>query len=198
MHVYFILDEKSNAIKIGKANNIQERFSDLQTGNPNTLEVIHFIECSTVERSSQLEKKLHKKFDTLRVRTNGEWFTYDEEVFRQFFKEDTEFIPKEKRKPLIINTLFGETIEYFGIKNNPPCYFYPNLSAQIMDKYEKSMRMSVPFRVMKYPTHGKKMLLPYSTEVDKIFISYKKHKENMELNRFNRTEKPDLKNFLNL
>ena len=98
MHVYFILDEKSNAVKIGKANNIQERFSDLQTGNPNTLEVIYFIECDTVERSEQLEKKLHKKFDALRIRTNGEWFRYDESTFRQFFKEDTEFIPKEKRK----------------------------------------------------------------------------------------------------
>jgi hypothetical protein len=197
MHVYFILDEKSNAVKIGKANNIHERFSDLQTGNPNKLEVIYFIECSTVERSSQLEKKLHKKFDSLRIRTNGEWFTYDEEVFRQFFKEDTDFITKEKRKPLIINTLFGETIEYFGIKNNPQCYFYSDLSAQIMDSYENSIRLSVPFRVMRYPTYGKQMLLPYSTETDKVFISYKKHKENMELNRFNRTEKPDLEKFLN-
>ena len=44
-YVYFILDEKSKAIKIGKANNIEQRLSDLQTGNPNILNVIYQIEC---------------------------------------------------------------------------------------------------------------------------------------------------------
>ena len=58
------------------------------------------------------------------------------------FEEYKEFSPKEKRKPLIINTLYGETIEYFGIKNSPPCYFYPNLTAQIRDNYEDSMKLS--------------------------------------------------------
>ena len=197
MNVYFILDENSNAVKIGKANNIQERFSDLQTGNPNKLEVIYFITCDTIEKSEELEKKLHKKFESLRIGTNGEWFTYNEDIFKEFFKEENQFVPKEKRKPLVINTLFGETIEYFGIKNSPSCYFYPHLTAQIMDNYEKSMRLSVPFRTMKYPTYGKQMLLPYSTEVNRVFISNKKHKENLEFNKFNRNEKPDLEKFSN-
>ena len=43
-YVYFILDIVSNSIKIGKANDIQERLSGLQTGNPNILNVIYQIE----------------------------------------------------------------------------------------------------------------------------------------------------------
>ena len=178
-YVYFILDSFSGALKIGKANDINIRISDLQTGNPNELTFLGYIECNSSEHAKQLESLYHKEYNHLRVR--GEWFEYDESIFRQFFKEETEFTPKEKRKPLIINTLFGETIEYFGIKNSPACYFYPHLSAQIKDSYENSMKLSIPFRVMRYPTQGKQMLLPYSTEVNKVFISYKKHKENMEL-----------------
>ena len=82
MHVYFILDEKSNAIKIGKANHIQERFSDLQTGNPNPLQVIYYIKCSTEQKSEELEKTLHRKFESFRIRPNGEWFTYNESFFK--------------------------------------------------------------------------------------------------------------------
>lgn len=66
MKVYFILDSESNAVKIGKANNIHERLSDLQTGNPNTLRLIHQIDCESEELSFLLEQTLHKKFNEFR------------------------------------------------------------------------------------------------------------------------------------
>jgi hypothetical protein len=37
---------------------------------------------------------------------------------------------------------------------------------------------------MIYPTNGKKMLLPYSHELNRVFISHKKHEENCNLKRF--------------
>ena len=56
MKVYFILDTASNAVKIGKANNIEQRMSDLQTGNPNPLKLIHEIECESEKQSFLLEQ----------------------------------------------------------------------------------------------------------------------------------------------
>jgi len=179
--VYFILDEKSNAVKIGKANNINQRLQDLQTGNPNTLSVIYNIKCKSEEHSFLTEKYYHKKFEHIRV--NGEWFTYDEKLFEKYFTEETNYKPKEKRSPLTINGLFGQ-VNLFGVKNSPSCHFYPNLTAQIMDNYENASKRTIPFRTMEFPTNGKQMLLPYSHEKDRVFISFKKHKENLEYKRF--------------
>ena len=193
-YVYFILDEKSKAIKIGKANNIEQRLSDLQTGNPNILNVIYQIECRSEEHSFFIEKKYHKQLREFHI--NGEWFDYDETTFEKIFSGDINYKPKEKRNPLKITTLFGEEyIEMFGIKNSPSCYFYPNLIAQIMHNYEESSKLKIPFRTMQYPTHGKPMLLPYSNKKDMVFISTKKHKENMELNRFKGIEINSLESF---
>lgn len=196
-NVYFILDEKSAAVKIGKSNNIEERLSDLQTGNSNLLTVEHFIECKSEEHSFELEKKLHKKFEHLHIK--GEWFKYDPDLFNYINNESIKFTSKEKRNPLKIGTLFGEE-ELFGSKNSPSCYFYLSLTAQIMNNFEESVKLKVPFRTMEYPTNRKSLLLPYSNKQDRVFISHKKHEENMQLNRFkkrkNGSEGSCLDNFL--
>lgn len=184
MNIYFILDKKSNAVKIGKANDISQRLPDLQTGNPNELTLLNYIQCPSEDKSKALEKELHRRFDSLRIRENGEWFHYEKVVFDILFEENIDFLPKEKRKPLTISSLYGGEVEFFGVRNSPTCYFYNNLTAQILDNYENSMKLSMPYRTMKYPTYNKQLLLPYSTEVDRVFISYKKHKENLELNKF--------------
>ena len=49
LKVYFILDSESNAVKIGKANNIHVRLSDLQTGNPNTLRLMADLRGESVD-----------------------------------------------------------------------------------------------------------------------------------------------------
>jgi hypothetical protein len=189
MKVYFILDSASNAVKIGKANNIDSRISDLQTGNPNPLELIHYIDCESEEQSFLLERKLHNKYKELRL--VGEWFMYDESVFQELFQGGLKLQRKCKREPIIIETLFGQ--ESFGIEDFPCCFFYPNLTAQIMNNYEESIRKKNPFRTMKYPTEGKQMLLPWSTKTDRVFISDKKHKENLKMKKFQ--ENLEMKNF---
>lgn len=53
--VYFISD--SNYVKIGKADDINKRLRELQTGNPNKLVVINEL-----EGGYELENKLHAIF----------------------------------------------------------------------------------------------------------------------------------------
>jgi len=183
--VYFILDEKSNAIKIGYASNLEKRFSGIQTGNPNPLVILHTIKCRSVDHASNLENDLHIQFDHLRGL--GEWFEFDKNLFLDFFKNDFNFEPKQKRQPLTISTLFGEEI-LFDVKTHPRCFFYEHHVAQIKRSYEKSLNLTVPFRTMEYPTYGKKMLLPYSNEINRVFISTKKHEQILELKRFQMVE----------
>ena len=198
--VYFILDEKSNAVKIGKSNNIKERLLDLQTGNPNTLKVLRYVKCKSEESSFHLEKQYHKKFEHLHM--IGEWFNYDKCVFDKLFTENfvnvdndnIEFKVTEKRNPLKMNTLFGEE-EVFGMRNSPNCYFYPNLIAQIMDNFEDSLKLKTPFRTMEYPTHGKSLILPYDNKKDRVFISHKKHLENIEFNMHKNIKTNSLESF---
>ena len=192
MKVYFILDSESNAVKIGKANNIYDRLSDLQTGNPNTLRLIHQIDCESEEQSFLLEQTLHKKFNEFRK--SGEWFNYDESIFDGFFDDELNFQRTSKRNSLEWNSLYGT--ESFGIKDFPCCFFYPNLTAQIMTNYEDAVHKKVPFRTMKYPTDGKQMLLPWSTEKNKVFISDRKHKENLKLKKFENLSRTSEKNLM--
>ena len=56
--------------KIGFSNNVFKRITAIQTGCPFKLEIF-----CIVEGSVQTEKKLHKKYDHLRL--NGEWFKYE-------------------------------------------------------------------------------------------------------------------------
>ena len=184
--VYYILDEKSEAIKIGKANNIEDRLSTLQTGNANSLELIGYVKCKSEDDSLLQESILHKKFNHLHIR--GEWFKLHDDILTSIHGDKNFFKVKERRKPLVINTLFGEK-EMFGIENSPSCYFYPNLTAHIKDNFEKSLRFAIPFRTMEYPTNGKSMLLPFSDEKNRVFISTKKHQENMLLNNYLKKKK---------
>lgn len=179
--VYFVLDEKSNAIKIGKANDVEDRINSLQTGNPNTLRLMHYIECSSEQHGFLLEKQYHEKFKHLRI--SGEWFEYDEKLFESLFDSQIDTKPKPKRESLTINTIFGEEVVR-DINIHPRCFFYPELVAQIKESYEKSLGLKLPFRTMRYPTNGKQMLLPYSKEVNRVFISAKKHNENLKLKKF--------------
>jgi len=66
--VYFISDKVNKAFKIGITSNLQQRLSELQTGNANKLTVDSVIEDATVA----LERKLQAQFKADRI--SGEWF----------------------------------------------------------------------------------------------------------------------------
>lgn len=56
-------------LKIGVTNNIEQRISTLQTGNPHEIILEHFEEKN---QAYQIEAYLHRIFDSHKVR--GEWF----------------------------------------------------------------------------------------------------------------------------
>ncbi|MBE9101383.1 GIY-YIG nuclease family protein [Vacuolonema iberomarrocanum] len=70
--VYFILNEDSNAIKIGQAKDVGKRLKSLQTSSPAQLKLMKCIQTDGVEAARQLEQSLHEKFSALRLA--GEWF----------------------------------------------------------------------------------------------------------------------------
>jgi hypothetical protein len=70
--IYFILNQNSNAIKIGRAKNLERRMKSLQTSSPTKLELLKSISVQGMSEAQDLEQSLHKKFDELRL--TGEWF----------------------------------------------------------------------------------------------------------------------------
>lgn len=76
--VYFITD--GIFTKIGKADDVNKRLKELQTGNPKKLQIKLSIEGGETE-----EKKLHKVFH--RRRMVGEWFIIDFDYDEEFILE---------------------------------------------------------------------------------------------------------------
>jgi hypothetical protein len=70
--VYFILNRDSNAIKIGRARDIEKRLKALQTASPVELELLKTISLTSEAQAKELESALHSQFWHLRMQ--GEWF----------------------------------------------------------------------------------------------------------------------------
>lgn len=73
-NVYLIQSVIGGPVKIGKANNVEERLKQHQCGSPFLLELIKVYE----NVHCDFEKELHNKFDNYRV--HGEWF--NEEILK--------------------------------------------------------------------------------------------------------------------
>jgi len=72
MNVYFIQSGNNGPIKIGMAENVDRRLSELQEGNPYKLNIISVMDCYSVSHADETEKRIHKLFSKKRIR--GEWF----------------------------------------------------------------------------------------------------------------------------
>ncbi|RCJ23529.1 helicase [Nostoc sp. ATCC 43529] len=70
--VYFILNQDSNAIKIGRAKDVAKRMKSLQTSSPAQLKLIKIVQVDSMEEAQELEQSLHKQFSEIRLA--GEWF----------------------------------------------------------------------------------------------------------------------------
>ena len=68
--VYFITD--GNYVKIGKTNNLKNRLSGIQTGNPNELKVLFTVPCKSETVSYDIETRLHNIYHDYHM--NGEWY----------------------------------------------------------------------------------------------------------------------------
>jgi hypothetical protein len=130
VNVYLIHAEETKDYKIGCSIDVHDRISNLQTGNARDLKTIDF--CPGGRR---LEKELHKKYASKRIRPKGEWFLLEDKdvddivnifeahkekekpIEKKTLKDDDcpfiENITKEEK--VIINTIFSEmmTDEFF-------------------------------------------------------------------------------------
>ncbi len=70
--VYFILNEDSNAIKIGRTKDLAKRMNALQTSSPAKLRLIKSVQVEGGKEAHELEQSLHRKFSEIRLA--GEWF----------------------------------------------------------------------------------------------------------------------------
>jgi Meiotically up-regulated gene 113 len=76
--IYFILNEDSNAIKIGRARDLGKRIKALQTSSPAQLKLVRSIQVNSSKEAEVLEKSLHQQFREIRVA--GEWFKANAEL----------------------------------------------------------------------------------------------------------------------
>ena len=74
-YLYFLLDEKSNAIKIGRSINVSKRKSTLQTGSPNELILIY--KCTARKAWERLIKK-----ELFSYHLRGEWYKCEKGVYK--------------------------------------------------------------------------------------------------------------------
>lgn len=70
-YIYIFITNESKKIKIGVTNNIESRLKNIQTGNPEIVEVYYFAER---DDAYKIEKMLHRHFCKNKTTSNGEWF----------------------------------------------------------------------------------------------------------------------------
>ena len=87
--IYLIKDGRRGLHKVGKANNVSTRFSQLKTANPGIELVFHY------RGKESDEKAIHSVLEGFGKRVDGEWFNMNEadiQYFQQYFvKEDLPF-----------------------------------------------------------------------------------------------------------
>jgi hypothetical protein len=88
-YVYFIYDSDNKLVKIGKANNIKQRFSSIISGNPFNLTIVKTIECESEEKAFELEKELHSKYQNDNF--NREWFEANRVIKEEEIELDSDY-----------------------------------------------------------------------------------------------------------
>jgi len=72
--LYIMQNGNTNEYKIGITNNLNTRYSDLQTGCPNELRVVKIWTHTQRKFIEKYERVLHRFYQAVRIRNNGEWF----------------------------------------------------------------------------------------------------------------------------
>jgi hypothetical protein len=73
--VYFITAGDDAFVKIGFTGDMTARLQSFATGSPHEIKLL-----LRMEGPAALERELHKRFATDRVRKNGEWFRLSAEI----------------------------------------------------------------------------------------------------------------------
>jgi len=79
--LYIIYIANTNKYKIGITKDFEKRLLNLQTGNPNIIEVFNFYTCQNCKK---IESLLHKKYKDKSI--GGEWFEFTEKELDEIHK----------------------------------------------------------------------------------------------------------------
>jgi len=183
--------------KIGKTDEIKERLKDLQTGHASTLRYMNRVYVPA--ELEQLEEDLaHDHFSDYRL--EGEHFDISLEQISDYFKtRQNEYKQKEGLDgEIIINKKYRNSV-----RTGYPCFFYPEQQAQDIFGPKSKEVLSCIARgfPMKDTTRYRKMEWPGVSKANKsyagltkngvtrVYISQKKHEENIEQNQYEKNKK---------
>lgn len=81
-NIYILKSEKY--LKIGKANDIEKRIHQLQTGNPIRIDLVGYYPCKNDSFALDLENSIHRILKRYKYR--GEWFEMSVEEIKEILK----------------------------------------------------------------------------------------------------------------
>ena len=137
MNSYVYVITNGTDYKIGKADNVEVRVKQLQTGSSSKLDIVYKIEC--YGNAYVMESLLHKKFSTFRG--IGEWFTLDRYALAQL-----DMLVYEYNKLLaLVDTEEGKHYWYSNID-----LIYTPMSEWSIEMHERMERMLVDFVNIKF------------------------------------------------
>ena len=147
--VYFM--EDAGGVKIGGAKDIEQRKTDLQTGNSAILKVLGVIKCKGRDIFTE-EKIAHRYF--YKYLKHNEWFKKSiKKELKEYIKGRNGYLVKRQDKVSGHKITHIATLE--GLKPisefRPRCFFYPHLTAHITTKAGANERYR------KIPYKGKKV-----------------------------------------
>jgi predicted GIY-YIG superfamily endonuclease len=102
MKVYFIQSGPNGPVKIGKANDVDQRLRELQTGNPKELHIRVVLICASSSNALHMEKVFHRRFKRFRMR--GEWFS--NKVLKMLREDSADEAMDREMERLIANELY--------------------------------------------------------------------------------------------
>ena len=93
MAVYFIQAGEGGPVKIGCAANVKKRIKELQCGCPEVIKLLREVEGNRSE-----EAWFHARFAKFRVRKNGEWFRFHEDMMTEVFVDTPVVVLRKEPK----------------------------------------------------------------------------------------------------
>ena len=190
--VYAVRDPVSNKIKFGFAEDFENRLKDIQCGNPNTLELVYKVNVPTHLKANE-ERKAHNYFKDLHYR--GEWYSTTS-------RQAIDYLDTVRAEYVNLPTL-DEVINIKkryrkGVRKAPPCFFYEDHQAQDKGMSNPKTKDSSRYRTMtwynineSHPSYAGKN----KNGTIRVYISGKKHQENMLEMNSKETNKSNLNKF---
>lgn len=87
--LYIMKNGTRNEYKIGITNNLNHRYPALQTGCPNDLHIVKIWKHTQRKFIEKYERVLHRFFQNVRIRNNGEWFILSDESVTMLCEPNT-------------------------------------------------------------------------------------------------------------